>query len=57
MVLHLEVHLPEKPLTPKNIGEALKGYQIQFCKEALFVQYDKKKCHPYFVSHINQIPD
>ena len=36
---HLEVCLPEKPLTPKNIVEDLKGPQKQSCKEALFVQY------------------
>ena len=41
--LHLEVRLPKKPPTPKNIGEALGGPQRQFWKEALFVQYDKDK--------------
>ena len=34
--------MPEKPSTPKNIGEGLKGPQRQFWKEYLFVQYDKK---------------
>ena len=43
MVSHIEVRLPNKPPTPKNIGEALGGPQRQFWKEALFVQYDKNK--------------
>ena len=25
VVLHVDVHIPEKPHTPNNIGEALKG--------------------------------
>ena len=29
VVSHLEVRFLEKPLTPKNIGGALKGTQIQ----------------------------
>ena len=41
VVSHLEVHLPEKPLTPNNIGEALKCPQRQLWKEALFLQYDR----------------
>ena len=40
---YLEVHIPEKPLAPKNIGEGLKGPQIQFWKEDVFLKYDKKK--------------
>ena len=40
---HLGVYLPEKPSTAKNIGEGLKGPQRKFCKEDLFVQYDKNK--------------
>ena len=43
MVSHLEVRLPKKPPTPKNIGDALGGPQRRFWKEALFVQYDKNK--------------
>ena len=43
MVSHIEVSLPKKPPTPKNIGEALGGPQRKFWKEALFVQYDKNK--------------
>ena len=43
MVSHLEFHIPKKPPTPKNIGDALGGLQRQFCKETLFVQYDKNK--------------
>ena len=39
-VSHIELHIPEKPLTPKNIREALKGTQWKFWKEALFVKYD-----------------
>ena len=30
VVSHLEVNLPEKPLTPNNIGEFLKGTQRKF---------------------------
>ena len=43
MFSHLEVSLPEKPLTPKNISESLKGPQRKLWKEPLFVQYDKNK--------------
>ena len=43
MVSHLEVHLPKKPPTPNSIGDALGGPKRQFCREALFVQYDKNK--------------
>ena len=43
MVSHLEFRLPKKPPPPKNIGDALGGPQRQFCKEALFVQYDNNK--------------
>ena len=52
---HLEVRLPDKHLTPNKIYEALKGPQRQLWRESLFVQYDKKKCQPSFVSHTNQI--
>ena len=43
MISYLEVRLPKKPPTPNNIGDTLGGPQRQFCKEALFVQYDKNK--------------
>ena len=43
MVSHIEVCLPDKHPTPKNIGECLKGPQRQLCKEALFMQYGKNK--------------
>ena len=43
VVSHLEVRLPKKPPTPKNIGEFSSGTQRQFWKEALFVQYDKNR--------------
>ena len=43
VVSHLEVRLPNKPPTPKNIGDSLGGHQRQLWKEALFVQYDKNK--------------
>ena len=43
MVSHLEVCLPKKPPTPKNIGDAFGGPQIKFRKEALFVQYEKNR--------------
>ena len=37
------IFLPNKPTTPKNIGEGSKFPRRQLCKEALFVQYDKNK--------------
>ena len=40
---HLEVCLPEKPITSNNIGESLKGPKRPFWKEYLFVQYDKNQ--------------
>ena len=43
VVSHLEIRLPKKPPTPQNTGEALGGTQRQFWKEALSVQYDRKK--------------
>ena len=43
VVSHLEVHLPNKPLTPRSTGEAIKGPRRKFWKEYLFVQYDKNK--------------
>ena len=48
MVSHIEVSLPEKPLTPNNIVEALKGPQRQLLKETLFVQYEKEKMSAFF---------
>ena len=43
VISHIEVCLTYKPPTPRKIGEALKGTQRQFCKEAFFVKYDKNK--------------
>ena len=43
VVSHLGFCLPEKTITPNNIGEVLKVTQRQFWKEALFVQYDNNK--------------
>ena len=43
VVSHLEVLLPKKPPTPKNIGEGLSSPQKKFWKEAMFVQYDNNK--------------
>ena len=43
VVLHIEVHPPEKHITPKNIGESLNGPQKKFWIEDLFVKHDKKK--------------
>ena len=48
MVSHLEVFLPEKPPTPRKIGEGLKGPQRKLWKEPLFVQYEKKKISAFF---------
>ena len=56
MISHIEVRIPEKPLTSKNIDEYLKDPQIQLWKEALFMQYDKKKYQTSFGSHTNHIP-
>ena len=38
-----KVHLPYKPMTTKEIVEALKGTQRQLWNEALFVKYDQNK--------------
>ena len=43
VVSHLDIRLPKKPPTLKNIGDALGGLQRKFRKEALFSQYDKNK--------------
>ena len=45
LVSHLDVLLPKKPTTPKNIGDALGGPHKKFWKEALFVQYDNHLSH------------
>ena len=52
VVSHIEVHLPEKPLTPNNIGEALKDTQRQFYKQYLFVKYDREKNGSLLFSNI-----
>ena len=43
MVLHIGFCLREKTLTPKNIGEGLRGPHRKFWKETLFAQNDKNK--------------
>ena len=43
VVSDLEVCLPDKPITPDNIGEALNGPHGQLRKEALFVQCENNK--------------
>ena len=43
VVSNTEFLLPKKSLSINNIGEYLKGPPMHFCKEALFVQYDKNK--------------
>ena len=43
VVSHIEVSIPKKPTTSKNIVDALGGPQRQFCKESLFFQYEKNK--------------
>ena len=48
MVSHIEVSLPEKPITPNNIGESIKGPHEQIGKEYLFVKYDKNKYSTLF---------
>ena len=40
---HLEVSLPGKTIAAKNIDKDLKGPQIQFCKETLFLKCEKNK--------------
>ena len=59
VVSHLEAKLPEKHLTPKNVGEAIKGHQRNFCKEALFLKYDKNKNFSLLLSPIpiKALPD
>ena len=59
VVLHLEVRLPEKPLNPKNIGEAIKGPHRKFRREDLFVQYGKNKnvSLPLATIRIKPLPD
>ena len=52
VVSHLEFRLPEKPPTPKNIGENLKGPQRQFRKGYLFVQYGKNQNVSLLLDHI-----
>ena len=43
VVSHIEVCLPKKHTTPKNIGESLKVTQRKLWKEDLFVEYDKNQ--------------
>ena len=43
MVSNLEVFLPNKLITTKNIDEALKSPHRKFCKEYLSVEYDMNK--------------
>ena len=43
VVSHIELRLPKKTSTPKNIGEGLKGSLKKLRKEALFVKHDKNK--------------
>ena len=44
VVSHLEVRLPNKPPTPKNIGEDLGVPQRQFLKEDFFSIQQEQKC-------------
>ena len=46
---------PKLPPKPKNIGESLKVTHRKFWKEALFTQYDKKKCQTSFGYHPNEV--
>ena len=48
MVSHIEVSIPEKPITTNNIGEAIKGPNKQIWIEYLFVKYDKNKSSTFF---------
>ena len=43
MVSHIEVSLPEKPITTNNISESIKVPHRQIWKEALFVKYENNK--------------
>ena len=43
VVSHIEVHLQDKFLTPKNIIEDIEVTYRQFWKEDLFLQYEKNK--------------
>ena len=59
VVSYFGVRLPEKPLNPNIIGEALKDYQKQFQKEALLVKYDNNKYFKNILSTITikYLPD
>ena len=48
MVSHIEVSLPEKPITPNNIGEDIKSPHKQIWKEDLFVKHEKNKSSTFF---------
>ena len=45
---NLELCLPEKPISPKNIGEALKCHRRPFCKEYLFCNMTRTKMSALF---------
>ena len=48
VVSYIEVSLPEKPITPNNIGEAIQGPHKRIWKESLFVKYEKNKYSTFF---------
>ena len=48
VVSHIEVSLPEKTITPNNIGEAIKGPHKQIWKESLFMKYYKNRSSTFF---------
>ena len=56
VVSHIIFSHPEKPKTPNNIDEAIKGPHKQIWKEALFVKYNNNKSSTLFGYHANKIP-
>ena len=56
VVSHLEVCLPNKPPTPKNIGEGLKVPKRQFWKKPYLWNITRTKMSAFFCPPPNQIP-
>ena len=52
VISHLEVCIPNKPPTPKNIGGGLKVPHRKLWKENLFVKYDKNKIYSLLLDPI-----
>ena len=48
VVSHLEVLLPDKPFTPKKIGESIKGPQINYVEKLYFCNMTRTKMSALF---------